>query len=79
MWEIEYSREASNYLLDSGVLVYTVVEAIESLRTSKEGIPPEGCTHLAFNHYLWEVAGHLVTYTRLSVDRKLYVTMIKPQ
>ena len=78
MWEVEYSREAGNYLSDSGRLVYPVVEAIEALMQTRDGIPPEGCTQLDFNHYLWEVAGHLVLYTRLSLDHKLYVTVIKP-
>jgi hypothetical protein len=78
MWELEYSREAGNYLLDSGDLAYPLIEAIEDLMQTEDGIPPQGCTHLSFNHYLWEVAGHLVLYTRLSLDRKLYVTVIKP-
>jgi hypothetical protein len=78
MWELEYSREAGNYLLDSGELVISLIEAIEALMQTSDGIPPEGCTQLAFNHHLWEVAGHLVLYTRLSLDRKLYVTVIKP-
>jgi hypothetical protein len=76
--EIEYSREAANYILDSGMLADTVLQAIESIMQTQDGIPREGCTQLAFNHYLWEVAGHLVLYTRLSGDHKLYVTVIKP-
>ena len=79
MWELEYSREAANYLLDSGELANSLVEAIEAVTHTEDGIPAEGCTYLAFNHYLWEVAGHLVLYTRLSLDHKLYVTVIKPQ
>jgi hypothetical protein len=78
MWELEYSREAGNYLLDSGELVYPVIEAIETLMQTADGIPHAGCTHLDFNHYLWEVAGHLVLYTRLTLDHKLFVTVIKP-
>jgi hypothetical protein len=78
MWEVEYSREAANYLLDSGLYVNAVVQAIESLMQTEDGIPREGCTQLAFHHYLWEVADHLVYYTRLRGDHKLYVTVIKP-
>jgi hypothetical protein len=78
MWELEFSREAGNYILDSGIYADSVLQAIETLIHTKDGIPREGCTHLDFNHYLWEVAGHLVLYTRLSGDRKLYITVIKP-
>lgn len=78
MWELEYSREAGNYLLDSGEFVAPLIDAIEALMQTQDGIPPQGCTHLSFHHYVWEVAGHLVLYTRLTLDHKLYVTVIKP-
>jgi len=78
-WQLEYSLEAENYILDSGVYIDPLIVAIEALRLTRDGIPMGGCTHLEFNHYLWEVAGHLVLYTRLSLDHKLYITVIKPQ
>ena len=78
MWEVEYSREAANYLLDSGTYAAGVLRAIEELMQTADGIPRDGGTQLAPNHCLWEVAAHVVLYTRLSLDHKLYVTVIKP-
>lgn len=76
MWEIEFSREANNYALDSHPYNEYVLIAIENLATSKDGLPSEGYYQLLEQWCIWEVAEHTVVYER--EPQTLYIWIIKP-
>lgn len=80
MWQLEYSQEASNYALDSHPYNEGVLMAIEDLVDSEDGLPADAnWTEWRHEHYLWVVAGHLVSFQRFrSPTPRLLILFIKP-
>jgi hypothetical protein len=79
MWELEYSRAARNYALDSHPYNEDVLIAIELLAQSPSGIPQADYTESPPGEFLWEVAGHFVAFERvLFPRRKLRIVAIWP-
>jgi hypothetical protein len=83
MWQLEYSREARNYAIDSHPYNEAVLIALEGLALTVEGIPAEGCTQVEPGVYLWEVADHQAVYERIlgpeGAPRLLHVLILKPK
>ncbi len=78
-WELGFSHEASNYAIDSHPYNEEVLMAIEALAFIPDGIPDENYSELEPNIYLWEVAGHLVLYQRITENgQRLWIAFIKP-
>jgi len=81
LWDIEYSREARNYLYDSHPYTENILIAIEELRFTKDAIPPEGCTQLEPGVYMCEMLRHMVVYQKvLAVNTRpsLWIAIVKP-
>jgi len=78
MWQIGFSREASQYAMDSHPYNEEVLLAIETLAFTPDGLPQEGISELEPDIYLWQVAGHSVIYQRITSIRRLWVAVIKP-
>jgi hypothetical protein len=55
VWALEYTDEVKYYFIDNGDLVFDVLVRIEELKFTEDGIPPEGCTQIEPNIYLWEI------------------------
>lgn len=72
MREVECSREASDYLMDSWPYTEPVLRALVSLSRSS-ALPGE---ELEAGSYLWQVAEHMLIYERRGSN--LRVTIIKP-
>ncbi len=79
MWELEYSPEATNYVLDSYPYNEAVLVAIETLAQTDEGIPDANWDEWQPEYFLWVVAEHLVSYQKILDERpKLRILIIKP-
>jgi hypothetical protein len=76
MWEIEYKDEVKFYFLDNYPYTFDLLIRIEELRYYPDAIPPEGCTPVDPDLYLWEVEGHLVYYGIHA--QKIVVVVVKP-
>ncbi len=79
MWTVGYTQEVRNYIFDSYPYTETVWQKIKTLRQTNDGLPPRDWKEIEPAVYLWEVAGHTVVYKRLIVERKIIVTVLKPQ
>ncbi len=79
MWEIEFSREANNYAIDSHPYNEAVLLAIEQLAFSKDGWPSEGVYRALDNWCIWEIADHIVLYEKEDRTLYIYLWMIKPK
>lgn len=78
MWLLEYSREASNYAIDSHPYNEDVLTAIEMLALTESALPPV-TVELESGVYLWEIEGHWVIFKRqLFPNRSLWIAIIKP-
>ena len=78
MWEIEFSREASNYAIDSLPYNEDVLIAIERLTFSEDGLPTEGVYQMLESWCIWEIADHTVVYEREQNMLYIYVWLVKP-
>jgi hypothetical protein len=78
VWKLEYTDEVKHYFVDNGDLVFDVLVKIEELKFTADGAPPEGCTQIEPNIYLWEVLRHWVIYQRTTATRTLRIAAIKP-
>ena len=72
MREVECSREASDYLMDSWPYTEPVLRALMTLSNS-QSLPGE---EIAAGVYLWAAAQHTFIYERKG--QNLRVTVIKP-
>ena len=79
MWRITLEPEAENYLEDNLSLVDDLLQAIDALAETINGIPREGCTQDEPGFYWWEVARHIVIYQRILGEKpRLRILVIKP-
>jgi len=79
MWRITISEEATHYLEDNLSLIDELIQAIDALMATDDGIPPAGCTQIEPGIYWWEVARHSVIYTRILGEKpRLRISVIKP-
>ncbi len=78
MWQLEYSDEAKFYFIDNDPYSFDLLIRIEELKYFADAVPPEGCTLLEGNLYLWEVAAHYVLFEKLSADDRLLIAVVKP-
>ena len=78
MWEVHYSQEAATYLEDNGELITDLFFAMEALADS-DGLPIEGDSQEFQGRVYWFVLNHLVVYRRITVDRIVRISYIKPQ
>jgi hypothetical protein len=76
MWAIEYSDEVKLYFIDNGDLVFALLVRIEELRYLSDAIPPEGCTQLEPNVFMWDVLHHTVVYRKS--EQTLVIAIVKP-
>ena len=79
MWEIEVSREASNYAIDSLPYNEGVLIAIENLASRQDGLPTEGVYQTSENWCIWEIAEHTVVYERDDTTLSIDIWLIKPK
>ncbi|MEZ4727244.1 MAG: hypothetical protein R3E79_08940 [Caldilineaceae bacterium] len=77
MWEVEYLGEAWHYLLDNSSYIGDVLEAMQALRKTKDGVPTEGA-HREGDDILFSTAYHLIIYRRYPTAKKVVVSIIKP-
>ncbi len=78
MWLLEYSREASNYAIDSHPYNENVLIAIEMLALTDTALRSNS-VELEPGVYLWSIEGHLVVYKRrLLPDQSILIATIKP-
>lgn len=79
MWQIEFTKEAANYAIDSHPYNEQVLEAIEFLAFTEDGLPTDGNLWQDEEGFIWwEVSRHLVFFRRFEAERRLRVEAIKP-
>ena len=76
-WQINYSRTANNYALDSYPYNEEVLVAIESLGAMPHPFPP-GISVFPGPIYVWEVANHQVYYEVTEETLTINIIAIKP-
>lgn len=78
IWDVEFSQEASNYAIDSLPYNETVLNEIEALAFSENGLPREGVYQLLGDWCVWDIANHTVVYEKTIAPRHIYIWLIKP-
>jgi hypothetical protein len=78
IWAVEFSQAANNYAIDSHPYNENVLNAIEQLALTPNGLPSEGVYQVLENWYLWEIADHTVVYEKTPVLFRIYIWLIKP-
>jgi hypothetical protein len=77
IWDVEFSQEACNYVIDSHPYNENVLVAIERLALNPDGLPSEGSYQIWEDWCIWEIAGHTVVYQKDAVISHLYIWVIK--
>jgi hypothetical protein len=77
MWEVEYEREAANYLSDNGQLVAQLFFAMEALANS-EGIPPNGMLQIQPGLFSAIIERHQIVFHRDEIKRIVSIVAIQP-
>ena len=78
-WEIGFSLEASSYAIDSHPYNEAVLQAIEWLSFTEDGLPTSGYVELESELYLWRIEQHYVFFQRFPTQKQLWIAVIKPQ
>lgn len=77
MWEVEYEREAANYLADNGQLVANLFFAIEALAHT-EGIPPNGMLQIQTGLLSAVIERHQIVFRRDELNRIVSIVASQP-
>ena len=77
MWEVEYEREAANYLADNGQLVANLFFAMEALAHT-EGIPPNGMIQTQAGLFSAILERHQIVFRRDEMNRIVSIVAIQP-
>jgi hypothetical protein len=77
MWEVEYEREAANYLADNGQLVANLFFAMEALART-EGIPPTGMLQTQSGLLSAVIERHQIVFRRDELNRIVSIIAIQP-
>ena len=78
IWAAEFSQAANNYAIDAHPYNENVLNAIELLALTPDGLPSEGVYQTLENWYIWEIADHTVVYEKTPVLFHIYIWLIKP-